>query len=561
MKQFYCKNIIHIHYLCEQKDFAMNYKIEKIRKIMSDNSLTQTKLAELSGLSYETINRVLNNKQELKPNTLEKIANALDMSLIDFEDEEIQLGQVHGYLNFCGEVCEIKSFKSLKKWFLKHQHLIESLPKQAKAILQEEKRNASKIKGTDIDKNSIDFFKTEVYDATKVETLPFRRVKDVAYDMSIDLGNMGINFPFEYEGKTFTNSEALYICGLFSNNTPKHNEIQQKLLMAKSGYDAKKQIRSRYEEVFGRKSWNSFNVEWMKWVIWIKVNANKNFKELLLTIPRNTHIIENSTHQNGGTSSFWGCKNDDLEEKRDVVEKWFHYDNYTLTTKELESKEIQIRNSINHIGKWIGCNCMGKILKYIQLCLLENVEPKIDYELLRSKNIYLFGELLSFNKPQQIVVMFDMDFTLVDSSISSNMTWKEKKKHIPQYVVYPGVKELINTLTENNIYIMCVSGNVESVVKETLSYHNIPIQLDRVSGYKHLMPTDNLNRKIAVLKNAMKQIPSDCKVYYVADEADDVEACRQLEIECILATWGVNNKADENIIIASHPLDVLNYLM
>jgi hypothetical protein len=39
---------------------------------------------------------------------------------------------------------------------------------------------------------------------------------------------------------------------------------------------------------------------------------------------------------------------------------------------------------------------MGKILKLCQLALVEGKELDIDYELLKSKNIHLLGELLTF---------------------------------------------------------------------------------------------------------------------------------------------------------------------
>ena len=39
---------------------------------------------------------------------------------------------------------------------------------------------------------------------------------------------------------------------------------------------------------------------------------------------------------------------------------------------------------------------MGKILKRCQFALLDGTEPSINYDLLRQKKIFLFGELLTF---------------------------------------------------------------------------------------------------------------------------------------------------------------------
>ena len=134
----------------------------------------------------------------------------------------------------------------------------------------------------------------------------------------------------------------------------------------------------------------------MKWCVWQKIQGNEVFRNVLLSIPKHAYIIENSTHQKGQTSTFWGMKNLELEEKRGILERCTEYENPTMKSKDLKEQLMKASNKLNHIGIWQGVNCMGKILKYLQLCLIEEAQPKIDYELLRSKNIYLFGELQTF---------------------------------------------------------------------------------------------------------------------------------------------------------------------
>ena len=53
-------------------------------------------------------------------------------------------------------------------------------------------------------------------------------------------------------------------------------------------------------------------------------------------------------------------------------------------------------NKINNIGEWRGQNNYGKILMICRDCLIQGIEPQIDYDLLRQSNIYLFGKKLSF---------------------------------------------------------------------------------------------------------------------------------------------------------------------
>ena len=61
---------------------------------------------------------------------------------------------------------------------------------------------------------------------------------------------------------------------------------------------------------------------------------------------------------------------------------------------------IRIRDreiaKLKNVGEWKGQNNMGKILMICRDCLIEGIEPPIDYDLLNWSNIYLFGERLTF---------------------------------------------------------------------------------------------------------------------------------------------------------------------
>ncbi len=375
--------------------------INNIKRIIAEEGLSQSQLARMSGLAFGTINRILSGKQVLKPNTLAKIAEALSVSVAELQEEDNANWNfnyaVQGYLQFADEITRITSFKQLKDWVKKYEPLVNEKPKKKKAILATEKKNAKKVLTSNlhIEADEIDFYRKETIDATKDETWSFRKAEDERDGNKIDLGNMCISYHFDCMGHTFTNSEALYICGLFSNDTKKHSLIQQKLIEAKSGYDAKKAVRKKYEDD-AREDWNTFNVEYMKWAVWQKIKGNEDFRNTLTSIPREAYIIENSTHQTGETALFWGMSNKELEDARSTVEECVGIENPTATSKELERLQMEERNKVNHIGVWEGVNCMGKILKYLQLCLLDGKEPQIDYDLLRSKQIYLFGQLLTF---------------------------------------------------------------------------------------------------------------------------------------------------------------------
>ena len=80
----------------------------------------------------------------------------------------------------------------------------------------------------------------------------------------------------------------------------------------------------------------------------------------------------------------------------DIVERYVEYNNPNVKSKELARLKMEERNKIKYVGSYDGTNCMGKILKLCQLALLNGTEPPIDYDLLRSKQIYLLGKLLTF---------------------------------------------------------------------------------------------------------------------------------------------------------------------
>lgn len=82
------------------------------------------------------------------------------------------------------------------------------------------------------------------------------------------------------------------------------------------------------------------------------------------------------------------------------------------------------------------------------------------------------------------IILFDMDMTLVDSSIAKQYgkNYKEVQKHISEFSVFYGIKEVIEQLSEQHI-IYVVSGNVGSTIKKVIQYFNLNIPLENVFGY------------------------------------------------------------------------------
>ena len=67
-----------------------------------------------------------------------------------------------------------------------------------------------------------------------------------------------------------------------------------------------------------------------------------------------------------------------------------------------EEEGFESAYRITDVGCFVGENNMGKIMMLCKIALRNNTVPPIDYELLREKKIYLFGELLTFDKEEAL---------------------------------------------------------------------------------------------------------------------------------------------------------------
>ena len=364
----------------------METAVQRILEILGEQGITKTQLAEKSGLALGTISRILNGKQELKIETLNKISDALGVSMYEIQDTEADSSarfRIAGYLDYCGEIVRIKSLKDLKAQVKK----IEILEEYFK--FKEKKLPPQKPVAID----DIDYSRWESIDATQTEVRSFKSGTDIIEGETFDIGNMCSGYPFFLNGEPFNNSEAAYIAGKFSNNTEQHIRIQRLLQENNDGYAAKKIIRMRNENIARTKEdWETFNVEYMKYVVWQKCKTNKDFAKKLKSVPLTALIVENSTGMTGDTAQVWGCFNKPLMDLRDAKEKKLKMETHKANKEALNVE----KNKWNRFGVWEGRNLMGKILKACSICLINCEEMPIDYDLLRSKKIHLFGELLTF---------------------------------------------------------------------------------------------------------------------------------------------------------------------
>ena len=236
------------------------------------------------------------------------------------------------------------------------------------------------------------------YEASSLNCFAFRHGYDVKDGFSLSLGNMVRGFGFDLQGIHFNNSECAYIVGAFSDGTAGHFAIQRVLVENNNGFDAKKKIRKPHEAEI-RADWESFNVQWMLYVVWMKCLGNADFRKVLLSLPVDAVIIEDSTFQNGRTATVWGTKNAELKSRLNLLKK-------ELKSKGMKKAAIKHEQDTKRLGEWAsigefrGKNIMGKILMACRDALRNGSEPLIDYALLSEKRINLLGRLVSFETVQ-----------------------------------------------------------------------------------------------------------------------------------------------------------------
>ena len=234
----------------------------------------------------------------------------------------------------------------------------------------------------------------EVYPATP-NVWSFKKVDDIVNGINLRLSNMAGGFPFAFNGTTWTDSERLYLCGEYSNESVKHRVIQQELLDATSGYAAKRFVKAKYRKEV-RADFPTFRLQWMLFCVWQKCKVNRDFQNLLLSIPDDVTLVENTTTDKWESAVIWGCKNQELHSKRVNLEKALIKRHQDLSKREMYTLINLETNKINDVGEWRGQNNIGKILMLCRDCIANATEPNIDYELLRNANIHLLGQKLTF---------------------------------------------------------------------------------------------------------------------------------------------------------------------
>lgn len=145
-------------------------------------------------------------------------------------------------------------------------------------------------------------------------------------------------------------------------------------------------------------------------------------------------------------------------------------------------------------------------------------------------------------------IIFDLDLTLVDSSVAesarSQRNWQQTYSLISQFTLYDGLEDVFDTIRSNNIKVCIVSTAPRTYVEKVVLYFKIPCMY--VIGYHDAKPIKPHPAPMLKALELMKE--SENNVISFGDRAIDILASNAARIESVACFWGTKEK---NVLLSS----------
>ena len=149
-------------------------------------------------------------------------------------------------------------------------------------------------------------------------------------------------------------------------------------------------------------------------------------------------------------------------------------------------------------------------------------------------------------------VIFDLDMTLVDSSIAEparkQRNWQLVYSMIPSFTLYPGMNEVFAFIRNNNIRVAIVSTSPRPYVERVCRYFNIPT--NTILGYhdcgKIKPAPDGMTRALCGIGSSAQDTIS----------FGDIQASNAAGIESVACLWGTKERY---LLSLANPCETILY--
>ena len=151
-------------------------------------------------------------------------------------------------------------------------------------------------------------------------------------------------------------------------------------------------------------------------------------------------------------------------------------------------------------------------------------------------------QYLNFDNRKIRAVIFDFDFTLVDTTCYTPLgtyakihrDWSMYDQYMSQTKVYSGIKELIQRLHDEGIVVLIVTNNKQSVAEKTLAYHGV--KYNAIRGAQGSRMPKSVRMRVLLKKFGIN--PNEA--LSVGDLPSDEVQSNAAGIKFIGCTWGNN---------------------
>lgn len=147
-------------------------------------------------------------------------------------------------------------------------------------------------------------------------------------------------------------------------------------------------------------------------------------------------------------------------------------------------------------------------------------------------------------------IIFDLDMTLVDSSIAEiarrQRNWQLVYSLIPSFTLYSGMEDVFTYIREHNIKVAIVSTSPHSYVERVCRQFSIPVNF--IFGYHDCGRIKPAPDGMIKALNALGSLPEDCVSF--GDRAIDIMASNAARIESVACLWGTR---ESYALASTHP--------